>query len=252
MRGYFTQAFPLMTEFTLWSQTRLASSAEYAITCSMSSFVFFCLYLCSTMVSENIYSEICYDPNTMAGDGSLGPRMKTGAYYIVPKARKSHFGHIAGTDSVPVVPSHMSTDKSDQLYRHHPQDGRTGSSSSHNDKVARRSGESDDPKTSDVFGDNQSNVMSQTGQRRDSECDVHPEVGEASSERGENEPQSNVHQQPGVTASKKLERQGDIVERNKITLGRNTFPGGSYKMAYAHKQGRAHNGNKVRWQAPIL
>lgn len=259
MRGYFTKAFPLMTEFTLWSPTRLATSAEDAITCSMSSFFhhlcFFSLYLCSTMFSGNVYSEICYDPNTMAnmsGDRSLGPRMKTGAYYIVPKGRESHFGHIAGTDSVPVVPSHISTDKSDQLYRHHPQDGRTGSSSSHNDKVARRSAESDDPKTSDVFGDNQSNITSQTGQRRDSECDVHPEVGEASSERDENEPQSNVHQQPGVTASKKLERQGDIVERNKITLGLNSFPGGSYKMAYAHKQGRAHNGNKVRWQTPIL
>lgn len=207
------------------------------------------------MVSENVYSELCYDPNMMpnlSGAGSLSPKMTTGGYYIVPKGRESHIGHIAGTDSVLLVPSHMSAAKCDQLYRHHPQDGRTGSSSTSNDNVARRSAESHDPRTSGVLNDTQSTVTSQTGLRRHSECDVHPEDGDPCSERGDSEPESNVHQQPGVAASKKLERQEDIVERNKITLGRNTFPGGSYRMAYAHKQSRAHNGNKVRRQTPVL
>lgn len=259
MRGYFTQAFPLMIEFTLWSPTRLATLAENAICCLMSSFsrhlcFFFSLYLCSKMVSGNVFSELCYDLNMMrnlSSDGSLSPKMTTEAYYIVPKGRESHFEQTAGTDPVLWVPSHMSADKSDQPYHHHPQDGRTSSSLSHNDNVARRSTEMDDPRTSDIFSDNQRNVTSRAGLRRDSECDVQPEVGEASSEQGDNKPESNVHQQPGVTASKKLERQEDIVERNKITLGRNTFPGGSYRMAYAHKQSRAHNGNKVRRQTLI-
>lgn len=247
-----------MIEITLWSPTRLATSAEDVISCPMSSFFnhlhFFSLYLCSKMVSKNVYSKLCYDPNIiskLSGDGSLSPTMTTEAYYIVAKCRESHIGHIAGEDSVLLVPSHMSAGKSDQLDRHHPQDSRTGSSSSHNDNVARTLAEIDDPRTSDIFSDKQTDVTSQTGSRRDSECDVLPEVGEACSEQGDNKPESNFHQQPGVTASKKLERQEDIVERNKTTLGRNTFPGGSYRMAYAHKQGRAHNGNKVRRQTLI-
>lgn len=207
------------------------------------------------MVSENVYSELCSDPNMMpnlSGAGSLSPKITTQEYYIVPKDRESHTEHIPGTDSVLSLPSHMSGDKRDQLCHHHPQDGRTSSSSPHNDDVAGRSAEIDHPTSTDVFSDNQSDVTSQTGFRRNSESDLHPEDGEDGPEQGNIKPESNIHQPPEVTAGKKLERQEDIVERNKITLGRNTFPGGSYMMAYAHKQGVAHSGNKVRRQILFL
>lgn len=236
MRGYFTQALPLMIEFTLWAPTRLDTSAEDAISCLMSScfrhLCSFSLYLCSKTVSENVSSELCHEPNmtrSPSGDGSLSPQLATEAYYIVPQGRQSHTEHMAGTDSVLLAPSHVSADKSDR-----PRD------------VARRCADIDDPRTPDVCSGNQSNVTSHAGFRRDSERDGHPEVGEPCSEQGDNSPESNVDQQPGVTASKKLERQEDIVARNKMTLGRNAFPGGSYTMAYAHKQGRAHNGKQVR------
>lgn len=188
------------------------------------------------MVSDNIYSELCNDPNMMpnlSGAGSLSPKMTTEEYYIVPKDRGNYIEHRSG-------------DKRDQLCHHHPQDGRTSPSSSHNDNGAGKSVEIDHPTPTDVFSDNQSDVKSQTGFRMNSESDLHPEDGEAGPEQGSNKPKTNTHQPPGVTASKKPERQEDIVERNKITLGRNTFAGGSYMMAYAHKHGMAHSGSKVR------
>lgn len=203
------------------------------------------------MVSENVYSELCYDPNMMSnlsGDGSLTPKITTEGYYIAPKGRESHTEYIAGKESVILVPSHTSDDKSDQLYHHHPQGGHMSSSSYHNDNVIERSADIDDPRTSD----SQNNVTLQTGFRGNSECEVHSEVDEAGSKQDNNKPEPNINLQPGVTASKKFERQEDVVERNKITLGRNTFPGGSYMMAYAHKQGLAHNGKKVRRQILFL
>lgn len=152
------------------------------------------------MVSESIYSELCYDPKMMSnlsGDGSPSPSL-------------------------------------------------------HHDNVTERSADMDDPRTSDAFSHSQNNVTRQTGFGGNSACDVHPEVGEAGPVQGNNKSESDINLQSGVTVCKNLERQEDIVERNKITLGRNAFPGGSYMMAYAHKQGLVHNGNKVRRQILFL
>lgn len=180
--------------------------------------------------------------SNMSGDGSHSPKITTEAYCNSPKGSRSHIEYFNGKDSVLLVLSHTSDDKRDQLDHHHPQDGHIRSSSPSN---GNQSVNIDDPTTPVVFSDNQNKVTLQTEFRGNSECDVHPEVGEAGPEQGNNKPKPDINLQPGVTASKKLERQEDIVERNKITLGRNTFPGGSYMMAYAHKQGIAPNGNKV-------
>lgn len=195
------------------------------------------------MLSNNAHSELCNDPNMMPNLSVAGsPQITTEEYYIVPRESDTY---IAGTDSVLSVPSHTCGDKRDQLCHRHPQDAHMRPSSSHNDDVTGRLVEIDDPSSCVVLSDNRSNVSAQTEFRGNPECDPHPGGGEAGPELGNNQMESNVHRQPGVTANKKPERQEDIVERNKVTLGRNTFPGGSYRMAYAQKQGISHSGNKV-------
>lgn len=58
---------------------------------------------------------------------------------------------------------------------------------------------------------------------------------------------------PKVLSNKKLERlTEDIVERNKITLGRNTSKCSSYVTAHALKQEMPHNWNKVRIECKVF
>lgn len=173
-------------------------------------------------------------------------------YYIVPKEKESQScvdrlqlkgEHITDTDSAPLVPTHMSGDDFDQLCRPH----QSSPSSSHNNCVQRRSPGADFPRPTDIFSENQSDVTSQTELGDKSECD-HDIVAEnipSAPEHVNHKLESDTHNQPGVTANKKLERQEDIVERNKITLGRSTYRGGSYVTMYAHKQCTSHNVNKV-------
>lgn len=211
------------------------------------------LYLYSKPVPDNAYSELFSDPkwkSNLTGGGSLSENPQTTEeYYIVPKEKESQScvdrlrlkgEHIIDKDSAPLVPSHVSVDDFDQLRR------QSSPSSSHNNSVQRSSPGADFPRPTDIFSENQSDMTSQTEFGEKPECD-HDIVAEnipSAPEHASHKPESDTHHQP-VTANKKLERQEDIVERNKVTLGRSTCRGGSYVTMYAHKQGTSHNVNKV-------
>lgn len=141
---------------------------------------------------------------------------------------KEGYRYIADTSPAVVVTPHVSDNESDRPYRLHPQHGQTCESSwdSAGENISRS------PEVSEVI--HAMNVQGFKEVRR--------------TRGGHTQTQQTRH--PKVLSNnnnKKLERlTEDIVQRNKITLGRNTSKCSSYVTAHALKQETPHNVNKVR------
>lgn len=166
----------------------------------------------------------------------------------------------------------MAGNESDQPYRLHPQDGQNSSVTGpycHNSALQLSSPETDLSRPSSIFSKNQSDNTSQRGFRQmcKHDCDRSPEL--TKDEHATYMPEFNTYYQQELThthggptqtqqmstlalwsskviVNKKPERlKEDIVERNKITLGRNTSKCGSYVTMHALKHDTPHSVNKV-------
>ncbi|XP_051257486.1 jhy protein homolog isoform X1 [Dicentrarchus labrax] len=237
----------------------------------------------TSLLSDDAYSDLRYDPNWRtnlkgAGHFDESPQVSVEEYYQVPKEKSSQacggrqglvmkagYRYIVDTGSAVVVTPHMAGSESEQPYRLHPQNGQT----SHHDNHALqfRSPGGDLSRPSSIFTKNESDNTSQRGfkQMCENNCDNAAENISRAPERIEfktHYQQDLRHAQAGPTQTehiststllspkvlmnKKLERlTEDIVERNKITLGRNTSKCGSYVTVHALKQEIPHNENKV-------
>ncbi|XP_039633054.1 jhy protein homolog isoform X3 [Perca fluviatilis] len=216
-----------------------------------------------------------------AGCFNESPRISVEEYYQVPKEKsrqpcgdsqglriKAGYRYIIDTSPAAVVTPHLSGDESDQPYRLHPQHGQTSSVTSphcHNHALQLGSPEADHSKPPCIFTKDDSDKRSLKGfkKMRGNNCD---NAGEYS--RSPEQPKdiramskniqectqggpTQIHQMstsivPKVLLNKKLERlTEDIVERNKITLGRNTSKCGSYVSVHALNREMPHHVNKV-------
>lgn len=165
----------------------------------------------------------------------------------------------------------MTVSESDQPYHLHPQDAETNSMASpnrHKHALQLRSPHADLSKPSSFSTVNKSDNTSPRGFRDKCEngCDnaeninTSPELTEDvhASEfqtdlRHTQKMSTSTLTSPKVLRNKKLERQTkDIVERNKITLGRNTSKCGSYMRVHAFMQEMPHHVNKVCIQCCFL
>nr|XP_046267729.1 jhy protein homolog isoform X2 [Scatophagus argus] len=188
---------------------------------------------------------------------------------------KGDYRYIVDTSPAVVITPHMASNQSDQPYRLHPQDGQNTSIAfphCYSCSLQLRSPEADLSRPSSILTKNESDNASQREIRKKCEngCD---DVSRS------HEPTEDVHTmyipecktfyqqeqrctQGGSTqtqhlnmsvwsrkilSNKKLEGlKKDIVERNKLTLGRNTSKSGSYVSVHSLKHDKPHNVNKVQ------
>lgn len=171
---------------------------------------------------------------------------------------KGGYRYIVDTGPAAVVTPHTADDHSDQPYHLHPQAGQDSSPHCHNQVSKLRSPEVDLSRPS-----RESDNISQRGAKTKSEKYISrcPELTEKEEYKtyyqqelrhprgGPSETQhmsTSTLSSPKVSSNNKVERlTEDIVERNKITLGRNTSKCGSYATVHALKQDMPHNVNKV-------
>ncbi|XP_067463378.1 jhy protein homolog isoform X1 [Thunnus thynnus] len=186
------------------------------------------------------------------------------------------YRYISDTSPDVLVTPQTAGNECDQLYRLHPQDGQN---SHHNHAVQLKSPEADLLGPSSIFTKNENQNTLQGGfkEKHQNSCD---EAGEDISRSVElTEHLENVHtmyiqefqtyyehelrrtqggpiqtqqmststlKSPKILSNKKPERlKEDIVERNKLTLGRHTSKRGSYVRVHALKQEMPQNLNKV-------
>ncbi len=174
---------------------------------------------------------------------------------------------------------HMAGNESDEPNRLHAQDGQTSSVTSahcHSHALQLRSPEADLSRPSSIFTKNESENTLQRGFREKhenscdnagenisrspkltedthtmyiQECKTYYQQDQRRTQGGPTQTQQmsmSTLTSPKVLSNKKMERfTEDIVERNKITLGRNTHRCGSYAMVHGLKQEMPHNVNKV-------
>lgn len=179
---------------------------------------------------------------------------------------------MVNTSPAVVMTPHMAGNESDQSNCLHAQDGQTSSVTSphcHSHALQLRSPEADLSRPSSIFTKNESDNTLQKGFREECEnrCDNAPELTEdihtmyiqefktyyrqdqRRTHGGPTQTQQmsmSTLMSPKVLSNKKLQRfTEDIVERNKITLGRNAPKCGSYVMVHGLKQVMPHNVNKV-------
>uniref|UniRef100_A0A3Q3K0J7 Junctional cadherin complex regulator n=1 Tax=Monopterus albus TaxID=43700 RepID=A0A3Q3K0J7_MONAL len=179
----------------------------------------------SQLLSYDAYSDLRYDPNwrtNLRRSGHFhGSPLISEEYYQVPedKSRQSRadrqglkinggYAYIDTSSAIVVTPQKTDSESA-QPYHLHPQDGQTSSVTSphcHDHAFQLRSPEVD--------------LLRSPTQKMSAST------------------LANLK----VISNKKLERQKeDIVERNKITLGRNTSRSGSYVRVHTHKQETLHN-----------
>ncbi|KAE8288102.1 hypothetical protein D5F01_LYC14162 [Larimichthys crocea] len=227
------------------------------------------------LLSDDAYSDLRYDPNWRtnlkgAGRFNESPQVSVKEYYQVPKetssdrlapVMKGGYRYIVDTGPAAVVTPHTADNHSDQPYHLHPQGGQDSSITSphcHNQVLKLRSPEVDLSRPS-----RESDNISQRGAKTKSEKYISrcPELTENEEYKtyyqqelrhprgGPSETQhtsTTTLSSPKVLSNNKVERPTeDIVERNKITLGRNTSKCGSYATVHALKQDMPHNVNKV-------
>ncbi|XP_031166536.1 jhy protein homolog isoform X2 [Sander lucioperca] len=215
-----------------------------------------------------------------AGRFNESPRTSVEEYYQVPKEKfrqssgdsqglriKAGYRYIIDTSPAAVVTPHLTADESDQPYRLHPQHGQTSSVTSphcHNHALQLGSPEADYSKPSCIFTKDDSDKRSLKGFKKmhGNNCDNAGEYSRSPEqpkdiramskniqERTQGGPtqiqQMSTSIVPKVLLNKKLERlTEDIVERNKITLGRNTSKCGSYVSVHALNREMPHHVNK--------
>lgn len=144
--------------------------------------------------------------------------------------KKGEYSYIANTRTPAVV----TEIKSEQPYYLHPQN--SGISSVTSTESQPRVQQTDLSRPSRVFSENHSNNTPQRGFRK--KCEE--EVGHR--HRG----CTQTQQKNTSTKNKKLEQvKEDIVERNKMTLGRNTCRYDSYFQMHTRKHGVNLNGSEV-------
>lgn len=184
---------------------------------------------------------------------------------------KGGYRYIVDTSPAAVVTPHMAGDEPDQPFRLHPQDGQNSSgmsAHSHGSAFQLRSPETDLLRPSSIFPKNQFRKKCEHG------CDNAADNISRSPELTEDvhatyTPEFNTYYQqevkhieggptqkqqtrtlalsnPKVIVNKKPERlKEDIVERNKITLGRNTSKCGSYITMHVLKHDTPYNVSKM-------
>lgn len=157
---------------------------------------------------------------------------------------------------------HMTGNESDQLNRLHAQDGQTSSVISPHclsHALQLRSPEADLSRPSSIFTKNESDNTENISRSPELTEDIHMmyvqefktyyQQDQRCTQGGPTQTQQmsmSTLTSPNVSSNRKLERfTEDIVERNKITLGRNTPKCGSYVMVHGLKQAMPHNVNKV-------
>ncbi|XP_076606583.1 jhy protein homolog [Chaetodon auriga] len=221
----------------------------------------------SPQVSDKEYYQVPKEKSSQACGDRQGLVMKGGYRYTVY------------TSPAVVVTPHMADNQSEQSYSLHPQDGQNSSVISpqcHNHALKLRSPETDLSRPSRNFAKNEHDNTSQRGFRKTSQnsCDDAGENISRAPELTEDlhamylQEYKTYYQQelkltngghshtqhmstsalssPQDLSNKKLERLTEnIVERNKITLGRNMPKCVSYVMVHAHKQDTPHNVKKV-------
>lgn len=199
---------------------------------------------------------------------------------------KEGYRYIIDTSPVAVGTPHMAGNESDRSYHLHRQNGQTSPGTSprcHNHALQLRSPETELLRPSSIFTkDERDNTLQRRfrEQRENSRdnageniCgslelteDTHAMYLQGfktynqqelkRTRGGYTEPQqmsTSAWTIPKVLSNKKLERlTEDIVERNKITLGRNTSKCSSYVTAHALKQEMPHNWNKVRIECKVF
>ncbi|XP_045894813.1 jhy protein homolog isoform X2 [Micropterus dolomieu] len=225
-------------------------------------------------LSDDAYSDLRYDPNwrtNLKGAGRFNdsPQISVEEYYQVPKEK-----YMVNSSPALVVTHHMADIESNQPNRLHPQDGQTSSVTSppcHNNAFQLRLPNADFSRPPGMFTKNESDNTLQREFRENHENSCYnadesisrfPELTEdihavyiqkfkqdlrLTQGRPTQTQQINTAtlKSPEVLLNKKLERPiEDIVERNKITLGRNTSKCGSYVMVHALKQEVPHNVKK--------
>lgn len=157
----------------------------------------------------------------------------------------------------------MAVSETHQSYHLHPQDAQTDSVASHNCQkhtLQHRSMHADLSRPSSVSTVNESDNTSPRGFREKCEngdnaenMNTSPELPEAIHASESLTDQTHTQKMststltsPKVLRNKKHEKQTkDIVERNKITLGRNTSKCGSYMRLHTFIQEMPHHVNKV-------
>ncbi|XP_040907199.1 jhy protein homolog [Toxotes jaculatrix] len=228
----------------------------------------------SCLLSDDAYSDLRYDPNwrtNLTGNSRFNesPQSSVEEYHQLPEEKstqsygdrqrlevKGGYRYITDTSPAVMVTSHLAAKESDQPYHLHPQDGQTSSvTSPHGHKHASQhiSPEADlsrSPRIS-TKNDSDNSLYRESRKKGENSC-VSPKLTKEMNATGL---QTYYQQKPGCTqggpiqkiststlnspkglSNKKLQRQMDIVERNKITLGCSTSPGGSYVKVHALKQ----------------
>ncbi|XP_037604119.1 jhy protein homolog isoform X2 [Sebastes umbrosus] len=237
----------------------------------------------SQLLTDDAYDDLRYDPNwrtNLRGAGSFieSPQVY---YYQVPKEKsspsyddkqgliiKGGYRYIVDTSPAVVVTPHVAGEESDQPYRLHSQEGQTSSITSRHCHSHALQLTSPEAESSSMFNENESDKsLKRSRKKRGDSCDSAGENISRSPEltgdihamyiqeckndylqelRRTQGGQMSTSTPPKVLVNKKLERPTeDIVERNKITLGRNACKCGSYASVHALKQETPHNVNKV-------
>lgn len=223
-------------------------------------------------LSDKEYQQICDENFSQSGGKRVEVAKKGGCRYVV-------------ITSPAVVSTHVTGSESDQPYHLHPQDGQTYqpvSGTSHRHKHASKH-KSSDPEhqsptvSSDKDKENNSTLQEAFKVNHESYCDYVGESPSSSLELAERfedlhaeyiqefqtyqeedlgrEQERATEKQPKSSPTsknskpllnKKPERlTEDIVERNKITLGRMASKGGSYQKVYGPKKEKPHHLKEV-------
>ncbi|XP_040005529.1 jhy protein homolog isoform X3 [Xiphias gladius] len=216
----------------------------------------------SPQISVEGYYQVPEEKSSQSYGDRQGPKIKEGYRYIVDRS-----------PAVMMTP-HKAGNESDQPYRLHPQDAQTSTVTSaycHNHALQCKSPDANLSRSSRISTKIESDNTLMTGSREncDNSCDSAGENISRSPKLTEDihatEFQTYYQQEPRCTqgvpiqkmststltspkvlSNRKLERlMEDIVERNKITLGRSTSKCGSYVRVHALKQEMPHIVNEV-------
>ncbi|KAK1882610.1 Jhy protein like [Dissostichus eleginoides] len=237
----------------------------------------------SQQPTQDSYSDLRYDPNwrtNLRGAGRFddSPHISAVEYYQAPKEKSSQsccdreglimkggYRYIVNSCPAVAVTPHLACDESDP-YCLHPQNAQTGSATPAHHELQPPSPEADHSKppcgknTLKGFRRKSVNRCDNAGEnRRSTELTKDATYIQSkayllqelrSTQGGTTQIQQiSTSKYPKFSLNKKLESLAeDIVERNKMTLGRNSSKRGSYVSVHALKQERPHKVNKPNSQ----
>ncbi|XP_035482669.1 jhy protein homolog isoform X2 [Scophthalmus maximus] len=206
----------------------------------------------SRLLSDDAYSDLRHDPNwrtDLKRNGRFLESPQTSVEeldhvsveeYAQPhgdrQGREMKGGYRYIADAIPpvVVTPNVADEKSQRPRRHHPEDGQTPRCHGHALREADLSGVS----TKEEI--DESSQM-RTRETRGNSCDgTADNISRCTQKTSTSAPTSSR-----VPPNKKQQRQEGIVERNKITLGRNTSKRGSYVRRHALKRDTPRNVEEV-------